>query len=1160
MTTANSTVSSTLSLTSAAAGVCLFLAGLSSLVLLLTHRSRPGEYVFGIEPLTPMVAFGAIAGGISLCVLIARGRLLRRIGQAAAFLVLVSGIAALAEPLIGFEMHLSQWLLLSTVRSVTGSGAALCLLLSGLSLLVVDLVAGRDWYPAQWSGLAVGLVALFGSFGAPLFETTRTWEMAALSTVVFLLFSFGILSSRPERGIMPVVSRQSPAGHLMRRVLLVSSVLLASLIGLRFWFGAQPGYLIGATTLVLLFGAIWRAAVSQRERELERQWFVEALERSHRDLEQQVEQQAIRLRESEEVLRFEEQERRRAQEELIRTRQELSELFDNRMLGLRWVAPDGAITRANSAELDMLGYSEDEYVGHHISEFYVDHEEGEEVLRQLESGKALEGHETRLRAKDGSVRYVQVNMNVFRDENGQANTLFVTCDVTDRKRIEYELAQLLAREHAMRAMAEDAEMRYHNFVHGLDAIVWEADAESFRFTFVSRRAETILGYPIQRWLREPEFWKSIIHIEDRDRAVELCRTATEEGRDHEFEYRVIAADGRTIWLHDKVYVVRDKEGRPQRLRGLMVDITERKRAEDERALLLIRQETAREEAEKAAEMVRRLQSVADIELFHLGLDDLLHQMLVRITELLRTDSALILLVTGDGKALTERAAIGIERNGPEASVPISYGVPGRIAAGRVPLIINDLRTVDVIAPGLRGKARSLIGAPLVIEDRVIGVVQTHTAEQRQFSDDDIKLLQLAADRVAMTVERARLYEAEQRARVEAENANRIKDEFLATLSHELRSPLNAILGWVVLLRQGKLDEEATARALETVEFSARSQNRMINDLLDVSRIISGKLRLSVRPLQPYRVIEAAVEALRPAAEAKGIVLEVDLDSDAGPISADSDRLQQIVWNLVSNAIRFTPSRGRVGVRLLRSGHNIEITVADTGVGIATEFLPFVFDRFRQADSSSRRKQGGLGIGLAIVRHLVQLQGGTVEAQSLGEGKGATFIVRLPRVSGHVVSTEHIASLLKSDNNGVTAGKFQLHGLRVLVVDDESGARDLVASILGPEQVEVRMAASVKEALDVLSNWVPDVLLSDIEMPDADGYSLIQQVRSLPDARSHIPAVALTAYARAEDRLRAIAAGFQVHISKPVEPVQLLAAVAGVMKAWRRDIPGVEEHC
>jgi PAS domain S-box-containing protein len=1056
--------------------------------------------------------------------------------------VLVSGAISLAESLLGFEMRLSQWLSFREGGSVAGRGAGLCLLLVGSALLIRGRETARDWNPDRWASLAAALVALFGTLGAPLFERTRTWEVAPHVALVFLLFSFGTLISQPEH---------RSGGSILRRVVVVSAIVLSTLIALRGLIGVQSGFLFAACVTVVLSGAVWRIAIRLHEREVERQWFVEALKRSHQDLEDQVEQQAIRLRQAEEALAGEERERRRVQLELERTRHELSDVFENRLLGLRWVAPDGIITRANNAELDMLGYSEDEYIGHHISEFYVDHAAAEEMLKRIDNGEIVAGHESRLRAKDGSVRYVQVNLSVFREEDHPAGTLFVTCDVTERKRIEYELAQLLAREHAMRAMAEDAEMRYHNFVHGLDAIVWEADATSLRFTFVSRRAEAILGYPIQRWLREPEFWMNIIHPDDRERAVGLCRIATEEGRDNEFEYRAITADGREVWLHDKVYVVRDEEGGAQRLRGLMVDITGRKRAEDERALLLISEQGAREEAERAAEMVRRLQGVADIALSHLGLDDMLSQMLGRVRELLRTDSAVIMLVSEDGKTLIDRAAVGIEQASPQVRTPIGYGVVGRIAAERTPLIVNDVTTSDVIAPSLRHKARSLIGAPLIIEDRVIGVVHTHTSEPRQFTDDDVKLLELAADRLAMTIERARLYEAEQRARVDAENANRIKDEFLATLSHELRSPLNAILGWVVLLRQGKLDDEATARALETVEFSARSQNRMINDLLDVSRIISGKLRLSVRPLKPFRVIEAAVEALRPAAQAKGIVLEVELDSGSGPISADSDRLQQIVWNLVSNAIRFTPRLGTVGVRLHQTNSSVEIIVADTGVGIAPEFLPFVFDRFRQADSSSKRKQGGLGIGLAIVRHLVELQGGTVEAQSSGEGHGATFVVRFPPVNVQLAASEQAAASSKTDNNGSPAEKRELRGIRVLVVDDESGARDLVASILGPERVEVRMAASVNEALAILGDWVPDVVLSDIEMPDADGYALIHQLRSLPDDRSRIPAVALTAYARAEDRTRAMAAGFQVHIAKPIEPVQLLSALAGVLRRTNR---------
>ncbi|HEU4391479.1 MAG TPA: PAS domain S-box protein, partial [Blastocatellia bacterium] len=772
MVTADKTLTSALSWTPAAAGLCLLIAGSAGFILLLINRFQPGAHFFGV--VAPTVSFGAIGGGVSLLASSSTRPWLTRTQYLSALLVLVSGIIALAAPLTGLEMQISRRL--GDVNTVAGPGAALGLVLAG-SCLLVDFVSWRGWRPSQWIGLMVALFSLFGSLGAALFEQTRSLEIASSVAIGLLVFSFGAVSIRPRHGIMAVAAAQSPIGILFRRISVLAGITLLVLVVLSRWVGPQPGLLAAAGVAVLLWVAIWWTAILLHEQEVERQWLVEQLQRSHTDLERHVEEQAARLLQAEEMLRVEEREGRQAQDELVRTRHELSELFDNRMLGLRWVTPDGAITRANSAELDILGYSEDEYIGHHISEFYVDHESAEEVLHQLEAGKALEGHEARLRAKDGSVRYVQVNASVIPGEDS-GDSLFVTCDVTDRKRIEYELAQLLAREHAMRAMAEDAEMRYHNLVHGLDAIVWEADAETFRFTFVSRRAEAILGYPIQRWLREPELWQGIIHEEDRDRAVELLRTAAEEGLDHEFEYRVIAADGRIIWLHDKVYVVCDKQGRAQRLRGLMVDITERKRAEDEHALLLKREQDARAEAERAAEMVRRLQSVADIELSHLGFDELLHQTVGRIRELLRTDSAAILLVSETGNTLTERAAVGIEATGPEMRTPIGYGVAGRIAAERIPLIINDLRAADVVVPSLRGKARSLIGAPLMIEDRVIGVVHTHTAEARQFSEDDVKLLQLAADRVAMTIERARLYEAEQRARVEAENANRIKDEFL----------------------------------------------------------------------------------------------------------------------------------------------------------------------------------------------------------------------------------------------------------------------------------------------------------------------------------------------------------------------------------------------
>ncbi len=387
---------------------------------------------------------------------------------------------------------------------------------------------------------------------------------------------------------------------------------------------------------------------------------------------------------------------------------------------------------------------------------------------------------------------------------------------------------------------------------------------------------------------------------------------------------------------------------------------------------------------------------------------------------------------------------------------------------------------------------------------------------------------------------------EREARKTAEESNSLKDEFLATLSHELRTPLTAILGWTSMLSGGQLDDERTARALETIHRSARAQNQLIDDLLDVSRIITGKLRLDVSTIELAQVIEAAVGAARPAAEAKGIRLQVLLDPQAGTVSGDADRLQQVVWNLLTNAVKFTPKGGRVQIRLERVNSHVEITVSDTGKGIDAEFLPHVFDRFRQADQKSTRAHGGLGLGLSIVRQLVELHGGSVHAESEGAGRGATFVVQLPLL---VMRRE----VEKQERRHPTAGGGraldcppQLDHLRVLIVDDEDDTRDLLRAVLEQCGSEVVTAGSVREALEALERSKPDVLVSDIGMPEEDGYALISKVRALSAERGgKVPAIALTAYARMEDRVRVLMAGFQVHLPKPVEPVELVAIVASL---------------
>lgn len=444
---------------------------------------------------------------------------------------------------------------------------------------------------------------------------------------------------------------------------------------------------------------------------------------------------------------------------------------------------------------------------------------------------------------------------------------------------------------------------------------------------------------------------------------------------------------------------------------------------------------------------------------------------------------------------------------------------------------------------LRGlEMQSYIIVPLYTSGRVLGAIVLITAEsRRRYEQADLSLALDLGRRSAIAIDNARLYR-------EAQNANRMKDEFLATLSHELRSPLNAILGWTRLLNTRKFDEATTAKALETIERSARSQAQLVEDLLDVSRIIQGKLRLNVRPLELISVIEAAIEIVRPAAVAKEIQIQSVLDSAVGAVAGDFDRLQQIIWNLLSNAVKFTPKQGHVQVLLKRVNSNVEIIVTDTGQGISAEFIPYVFDRFRQADSSITRSYSGLGIGLAIVRNLVELHGGTVRVSSQGEGKGATFTVKLPLIPVRVnVDTAEpiqptIGQAVAFDNPPA------LNGVRVLIVDDEAEAREYIIAVLQQCGAEVSAVASASEAIAAFSQLKPDVLVSDIGMPFEDGYSLIRQIRALTlEQGGQIPAIALTAYARAEDRTRAIAAGFQIHIPKPVEPAELATVVASLTK-------------
>ncbi len=442
---------------------------------------------------------------------------------------------------------------------------------------------------------------------------------------------------------------------------------------------------------------------------------------------------------------------------------------------------------------------------------------------------------------------------------------------------------------------------------------------------------------------------------------------------------------------------------------------------------------------------------------------------------------------------------------------------------------------------LKRQAQALLLAHEELEDRV-------RARTRELAETNLSLREEVDERKRIEGERLILLESEQRARANAEAVNRLKDEFLATLSHELRTPLNAILGWSHLLSSGKSDKAMVERAIGVIRNNALAQSQLIEDILDVSRIIGGKLRLKLARVQMRTVIEAALDSVSPAAQAKAIAIQREID-DLEPIVGDQDRLQQVVWNLLSNAVKFTPRDGRVVVRLQRRGDEVVLEVEDTGIGITPHFLPYVFDRFSQADGTATRRHGGLGLGMAIVRYLVELHGGTVNAQSEGENQGATFTIMLP--AGVELDDETI--LADAAPSAVAAVAIEqvpnLDGVSILVVDDDLDSRTVVCQLLENQGASVAMSGSTAEAFDRFRQLRPDVLISDIGMPDEDGYELIRRVRALPEGDGgNVPAIALTAYVRPEDSAAALAAGYQRHISKPVDVAQLTAAIAQLVAA------------
>ena len=693
--------------------------------------------------------------------------------------------------------------------------------------------------------------------------------------------------------------------------------------------------------------------------------------------------------------------------------------------------------------------------------------------------------------------------------------------------------------------AQEAHARFAGLLDGLDAIVWEADPITLEMTFVSHRAESLLGYPLRQWQGDAA-WTRLIHPDDREAALAGLREHVADGRECRLEYRMAAADGRLVWISNIVQPVLRDAGGVGQLRGLMIDVTDRKRLAEERDRLLTAEQAARAEAETSAQRARFLAEASDLLSSSLDRGATLDS-LARLAVPAFADWCLVHLVepvagrrlhAAGADADGGRVAEAVERLAPALELPALLPFLERMKEGE-PLLVPDigpawlesLQLLQQLAP------RSIIVVPLVARGRTVGTLSfLTTRSERRYGPADLTLARDLAHRAAVAVDNARLY-------AEAEGANRAKDQFLATLSHELRTPLTAMLGWVLMLRSGRLSGDEAAGALASIERNTRVQAQLINDLLDVSRIVAGKLQIDERPVDLRAVIEHGLDSVRREIENRRHTVSCMIDREAAWVSGDAVRLEQIVVNLVGNAAKFTPEGGHVDVRLERHAGLARITVSDTGQGIEPAMLPHVFESFRQADSSSTRRHGGLGLGLAIVRRLVMLHGGRVEATSAGRGHGATFTVHLPLLALEARPALPAAAPEPRRPREDTS-RPRLDRVRALVVEDHEDSRRFVRTVLVDSGAEVLEADGVDAALEVLGNTYVDVLVSDIGMPGADGYDLITRVRELE--REHggrIPAVALTAYAGEDNRDRALAAGFNSHVTKPVSPARLVHIVA-----------------
>lgn len=811
----------------------------------------------------------------------------------------------------------------------------------------------------------------------------------------------------------------------------------------------------------------------------------------------------------------------RQAEAAVRVSQErLRSFFDANLVGILFGYEDGSILEANDEFLRIVGYSRADIQTGRLRWTSITPPEyldlDELGIAEARVKGACTPYEKEFIRQDGSRVPVVVGYSLLR-ESQQQSVAFIL-DISGRKQAETALRQ--------------SEDRFQAFMDNSPAAAWITDAEghilylnptyhrTFQLSTTDAIGKTIFDlYPTEI---AQQFLTNIKKVAQTNQVIEAIELAP-------------LPDGTMGDFLVYKFPITDTSGRLL-VGGVAVDITERERA-------LRQRQQAEESLQKHSERLKLLSETASDLLLTEHPLELMQDLFTKLSNHMDLDCYFNYLIeTQENRqklrlkswsGIDDQVATTIEW------LELDQAVCGLVAKTRRQIIVNHVQ--HSTHPNSRILCALNITAyaaqPLIARGKLLGVLSFGSRTRTQFTPEEIALLQATSDQMAVALERAELVASLQQQTEQLLQANRLKDEFLAVLSHELRTPLNPILGWSKLLRTQKYDEATTARALETIERNAKLQTELIQDLLDVSRILQGKLSLNITQVDLASTIAAAIETIQLAAEAKCIQLQVSVQENVGQVYGDPNRLQQVVWNLLSNAVKFTPQNGRIEIRLVSLGSQVQLQVQDTGRGISPDFLPYVFDYFRQADGTKTRKFGGLGLGLAIVRHLIELHGGTVKAESPGEGQGATFTLTLPLIQTHLQSNQGDSQLDECPD---------LKGVKVLVVDDDFDTRDLISFFLEQLGAEVTQVRSPTEALQVLTHFQPHVLLSDIGMPEMDGYTFIRQIRAMPpELGGEIPAIALTAHTEDIDQQQALLAGFQTHLTKPINPANLAVVIAQV---------------